>query len=78
MKHYRILSLKYSPNAGGNCVWWGRDYRGYSQSLETAGIYSQEEIDANPSYLNNGETTRAVEVDEALAKSHTAVSWPIS
>jgi hypothetical protein len=58
---YYILSLKHSPAPGGMSVWWGPNNCGYYCDLNSAGIYSQEEIDSNPGYLNNGVDTRAVE-----------------
>lgn len=78
MKWYRILSLKYSPNTAGNCVWWGSDETGYTSDLSKACIIPEDVVAGWVSRYNNGTTTRAIESDEALAKSHTAVSWPIS
>lgn len=71
-----ILSLKYSPNPSGHSVFWKPDDRGYTSDISKAGYYSHAQVMANPLYYSNGETTKAVPVDEVLAASKQVVPYP--
>lgn len=74
MKNYYILSLKHSPSRG-MAVWWGPHNSGYYCDIESAGLYTQEQIDANPTYYNNGVTTLAVEEVDVVQASRRTVDW---
>jgi hypothetical protein len=70
-----ILSLKHSPSSD-SCVFWRADARGYCSDLATAGIFSWDTVKGNPAYYDNGETNRAVPVDDVLAQSVQVVPFP--
>ncbi len=61
--NYRILSLAHSP-WGNYAVWWGPNDCGYTSELNTAGVYSHEQVNSNISYYDNGITTRAIPADD--------------
>lgn len=52
MKEYYILSLKWS-NGKGMYVWWQPDNNGYTNDLNQAGIYTEEQINSRPLYYKN-------------------------
>ncbi len=60
MLKYYILSLKWSK--GDNVKWWGPNNNDYTSFLENAGLYTEDQILAEPDYYNNGESTLAVPV----------------
>lgn len=70
MKSYYILSLKWSKASDRVLTWWGPNNSNYVFRLESAGRYTQAEIDADRTYYDNGDSTRAVpcEVAEAVAE----------
>lgn len=70
-----ILSLKHSPSSD-SCVFWRPDAQGYTSRLDQAGIFSWNTIKGYPAYYDNGETTRAIPVDEVLAQSVQVVPFP--
>jgi hypothetical protein len=74
MKIYYILSLKHSP-IGNHAVWWRPESAGYTTRLEEAGVFDETEIDVQPEYYNNGESTRAIECSSALGNAHHSVEW---
>jgi hypothetical protein len=69
---YLILSLKWSVTSE-NLVWWRPNNSGYTVLIERAGHYSREEVEAHPSYYNNGDTTIAVPLSLAVGMSHRIV-----
>lgn len=44
MKFY-LLSLKWSQHKG-KYVWWGPDNSGYTENLNDAGVYTEEQINS--------------------------------
>lgn len=60
---YYILSIKNGP-AGNDLLWWRPDNAGYTVVLESAGVYTQADIDEHPRYYNDGTDTVAVPVAE--------------
>ena len=60
MTNYYILSLKHTGDADGLYTWWMPESAGYTDCLNDAGIYTQEQIDEFPKYFNNGVDTRAI------------------
>lgn len=59
---YYILSIKNGP-VGNDLLWWRPGNAGYTVVLESAGVYTQADIDAHPHY-NNGVDTLAIPVAE--------------
>ncbi|WP_042424425.1 hypothetical protein [Geomicrobium sp. JCM 19039] len=57
--NYYILSLKRT--SGDVFTWWRPDCRGYTQDLNKAGIYTEEELQERPWYFSN-ENAMPVEV----------------
>lgn len=55
MKEYYILSLKWS-NGKGIYVWWGPGNSGYTNDLNQAGIYTEDQIKSRPLYYKNTNT----------------------
>lgn len=70
---YYILCLKTGA-MGDSLLWWRPNNAGYTVALERAGVYTQADLDAHPRYYNNGETTLAVPVAEAEARTMRVVS----
>lgn len=61
-REYYILSLKWTRR--DDCItWWGPDNSGYTWLLEQAGRYTEADVKARASYLNNGESTLAIPCD---------------
>ncbi len=54
-KLYRIWSIKWGK-------WWGPDNGGYTSDINSAGVYTQQDIDKSPDYYNNLTNTEAKEV----------------
>lgn len=69
MVKYLILSIKWSPSRSGYAVWWRAKNNGYTEDINQAGRYTQEQIDAQPDYYNDSRHTFAVLEDEVLEKS---------
>lgn len=76
MKHFAILSLKHSPNPSGQCVFWRSEAKGYTSEVCEVGIFSQEEVEFDPAYLDNKKTTRAIPLDDVIAASRQVVPYP--
>lgn len=72
-----ILSLSHSEGQS-TCVWWKSGAKGYTESLESAGIFSWDTVKGNPAYYDNGVSTRAIPVDEVLAASIQVVEYPFA
>lgn len=71
---YYILSLKNSP-ADGCALWWRPNDAGYTTNLLKAGRYPVEQVEGEPGYYNNGETTRAVKCSEVETIAAWSVDW---
>lgn len=52
---YYILSLKWSKSKE-KYVWWGPDNSGYTEDLNVAGIYTEEQLSERPLYYKNDNT----------------------
>ncbi|MBM7633866.1 hypothetical protein [Geomicrobium sediminis] len=68
MKRYYILSLKHS--VGDHYTWWRPGAWGYTRDLNQAGIFTEDEIEKEPSYFSN-DCTMPVEVG-LVNRSQTA------
>lgn len=68
---YYILSLKWSK--GVLFVWWRPDDNGYVSDLDKAGKYSRKQIDEQPDYYDNGDSTLAVPCELVDKKAMRAV-----
>lgn len=55
MQKYYLLSLKWSKH-NYQYSWWGPNNSGYTTDIQTAGIYTEEEINNNKSYYSNTST----------------------
>ncbi|PWW37361.1 MULTISPECIES: hypothetical protein [Paenibacillus] len=51
MKYY-LLSLKWSAGKG-KYVWWGPDSSGYTEDLNKAGVYTEEDLAKRTRYYRN-------------------------
>jgi hypothetical protein len=76
--NYLILSLKWSPSIAGYAVWWGPDDCDYTEDMNQAGRYTQEQVDKKPGYYNNGRTTFAIPEEEAMAKAKAVALGELS
>lgn len=65
MTEYYILCLKELGAYRQVLLWWRPNNRGYTISLDKAGRYTEEEVQAHPLYYSNGESTLAIPCDEA-------------
>jgi len=63
---YLILSLKWS-DADSKLVWWGPDNCGYTADIDKAGRYTAVQVAEKAHYYDNGDTTRAVPVDDVMS-----------
>jgi hypothetical protein len=74
MEHqYIIVSLKHSEKDEA-CFWRSND-TGYTINPWQAGIYSEEQVKANPDYYNDGFNTIAVCItNSSLQKSGLKIS----
>ena len=61
---YIIVSLKYGEN--GILCFWRPNNAGYTNDLQQAGRYSEEEVRADLSYYHNGEN---VAIEETILLS---------
>ena len=68
MKQYYLMSLKHTSNNDFPIYWWGPNERGYTDDLNKAGLYSEEQVQANPAQFNNGTDTIAIPVGEVTQK----------
>jgi len=57
-KHYIILSLKHSSK--DEACFWRADNSGYTIHPWAAGIYTEEQINSDPEYYNDGYNTIAI------------------
>jgi hypothetical protein len=57
-KHYVIVSLNHSDKDG--IAFWRANNSGYTTNPWQAGIYSEDEVNADPDYYNDGFNTVAV------------------
>lgn len=70
---YYVLSLKWSR--GEKAVWWGPNNNGYTARLDRAGVYTQEQIDAQPNYYNNKRDTLAIPVEKVVPLTRLIVMF---
>lgn len=63
---YIIYSLKYSDK---QACFWRSDNAGYTSNPFEAGQYTEAEVEADPSYYNNGESTIAIPVSYDILTS---------
>lgn len=68
-KNYYILSLKHTKPTSSLYTWWMPNSSGYTDVIQDAGIYTQEQIDEFPSYFNNGVDTAAIPCDVVQEKA---------
>jgi hypothetical protein len=59
-KQYVLLSLKHSTKE--TVCFWMADDCGYTENPWSAGVYTEEQIRANPKHYNDGFETVAVEL----------------
>jgi hypothetical protein len=59
-KKYIIISMTHSSKEV--ICFWRADDSGYTENPWGAGIYTEEQVKANPKYYNNGYETVAVEL----------------
>ncbi|WP_346234539.1 hypothetical protein MKY04_12800 [Lysinibacillus telephonicus] len=52
MQKYYLLSLKWSKQKD-QYTWWGPNNSGYTTDIQTAGIYTEEEINKRKHYYSN-------------------------
>ncbi len=50
-QRYYLLSIKYSNDS--TVTWWGPNDSGYTNDIERAGIYSEEQIQKRSIYYSN-------------------------
>lgn len=63
---YLILSIKWSR--GGVLTWWGPNNSGYVTDLHSAGVYSAEQVAANPGYYDDERRgTKAVPYEDVMS-----------
>lgn len=67
MANYIILSLKHSE--GYRPCFWRADDAGYTMFPWAAGIYTEEQVKAQPNYYNDGFNTVAVPLTSAGLES---------
>jgi hypothetical protein len=67
---FYILSLKHD---GDFMLWWRPNFSGYTLFLEAAGRYPADVVLSKLSYLNDGETTRAIPCHVAETHARKAV-----
>lgn len=60
---YIIISLKHGT--GKKPMFWRENNAGYTYSPFAAGIYTEEQINSDPAYYNNGQDTRAIPLTDA-------------
>jgi len=72
MSDFYILSLKWSPY-GYHLNWWGPNNIGYTIDIDRAGKYTREQVDANPSYYNDGQSTLAIPCGAVESVTHRTV-----
>lgn len=52
---YYLLSLKWSKSKE-KYIWWGPNGSGYTEDLNKAGVYTDEDLDKNPLRYRNSST----------------------
>jgi hypothetical protein len=57
---YYIFSIKWTKKGDRVATWWREENNGYCYRMDWAGKYTQEQIDAQPDYYNNGDETVAI------------------
>lgn len=55
-----ILSLRWTRTEDESATWWRADNNGYTTNVDQAGRYTRAQVQQNPSYYDNRETTLAV------------------
>ena len=61
---YYLLSLKWSEGKD-YYVWWGPNDSGYTNDIDQAGVYNEEQINSNKLYYSN---TRVMPVPKELVE----------
>ena len=71
MKEYYVISLKWTR--ADNICFWRPDNAGYTEYLDEAGIYTEEQINGAKTYYCNAIDTVAVEKEQiaGLFTAHT-------
>jgi len=74
-KQYYILSLKHTR--GDFILWWQPRDSGYTNNLNVAGLYDEDDVLRRASYLNNGHTTWAILKENVEAVMSRTVSTDV-
>jgi hypothetical protein len=67
MKKYIILSLKHGTET--EPIFWRSNNAGYTSQPWAAGIYTEEQVNEDPQYYNNGLSTIAVPLEDSALKA---------
>jgi hypothetical protein len=73
-KVFIILSLNHSTP--DEAIFWRADDAGYTKIPWAAGIYTEEQVNGNPAYYNDGYNTIAIELsNDAIFKAGLKISF---
>lgn len=74
-EHYVILSLKYSSR--DEQVFWRSNNAGYTNVPWFAGIYTEEEVKADPAYYNDGYNTIAIPLTNQAVREDSGLVFKL-